>query len=160
MIRLTKIADYGFVLLARMAERGEVCAARELAEECGVPHAMTGRILKALAKAGLLASRRGIRGGYSLARPAEAISAADVVTALEGPIAIAECLEGDSCGCGPGANCRARSHWGRVNATLLEALRGLTLEKLARPQAPHPARPCADAPNLRPIPPNDERIPA
>ncbi|HKC25951.1 MAG TPA: Rrf2 family transcriptional regulator, partial [Thermoanaerobaculia bacterium] len=90
MFRLTKLTDYGIVLLTHFAQNPERDAqnARELAQETRLPLPTVGKLLKELAHEGLLVSHRGIHGGYALARKPEEISMADVIAALEGPIAI------------------------------------------------------------------------
>ena len=93
MIRITKQTDYGIVLLTHLAANPErQYTAPELAAEARLPLPMVSKILKLLARDGLLASHRGVKGGYSLARPAEEISMAEIIAALEGPIAITECV--------------------------------------------------------------------
>ena len=93
MIRITKQTDYGIVLLTHLAAHPDRhFNAPELAAEARLPLPMVSKILKLLAREGLLASHRGVKGGYSLARPAEEISMAEIIAALEGPIAITECV--------------------------------------------------------------------
>jgi FeS assembly SUF system regulator len=140
MIRVTKLADYGIDLLTHVASgpKGSVRTARDLAAQSRIPLPTVSKILKSLAKRGLLASHRGVSGGYALARPAEAISVADVVTALDGPIAVTECLEQDSA-CGHEGVCGIRTNWQRVNDVIREALAGLSIAEMARPRFSFPA---------------------
>jgi FeS assembly SUF system regulator len=93
MLRMSKLTDYGLVLLTHMAQASapEVLTAHELAAASKVPLPTVSKILKELSRAGLVVSHRGRRGGYTLARPAEQISVASVVEALEGPVALTEC---------------------------------------------------------------------
>lgn len=136
MIRITKQTDYGIVLLTQMAGGPEVqWNAPELAAETHLPLPMVAKTLKILAREGLLASHRGVKGGYSLARPAEEISMAEIVAALEGPIALTECIsvEGD---CSHEPLCQVRSNWRRINEAVRTALEGITLAEMARPLAP------------------------
>lgn len=140
MIRLTKLADYGIVLMTRLAAspRGTVHTARGLALSAGVPLPTVSKILKALAhptaKSGpLLVSHRGVGGGFALARDPERISVAEVIAALEGPIAITECL-GEAPGtCDLEAGCPVRSNWDRINRVVREALEDLSIAEMARP---------------------------
>jgi Rrf2 family protein len=100
MIRITREADYGILLDDRSGARdGQPRSAAALAQQRRLPLPMVSKILKALARAGLLNSQRGAQGGYSLARPAKEISAADIISALEGPIAITECSADVHDGC-------------------------------------------------------------
>ncbi len=137
MIRLTKLTDYGIVLLTNMAKDPErvMHNARDLAAEAGIPLPMTSKILKALARVGLLVSHRGVKGGYSLAREPEAITVAQIIGALEGPIAITECTDAES-DCQVEASCPVRSNWHRINDAVLQALEGITLAEMTQPFRP------------------------
>jgi FeS assembly SUF system regulator len=137
MVRVTKLADYGILLLTAFARRTDApcLAASTLAEETGLPLPTVGKLLRTLGKAGVLESQRGAHGGYRLARPAEQVSVADVITALEGPIALTECLTHAAHHCEVEASCRTRSNWDRINAAIRQALGAITLAEMARPQA-------------------------
>jgi FeS assembly SUF system regulator len=137
MIRLTKQTDYGIVLLTNMAkDPGRVMHnARDLGAEAGIPLPMTSKILKRLARVGLLVSHRGVKGGYSLARDPDAITVAQIIDALEGPIAITECTEAAS-DCQVEACCPVRSNWHKINEAVLHALEGITLAEMAQPFRP------------------------
>jgi FeS assembly SUF system regulator len=131
MIRITKQTDYGIVLLTHLAAHPErQFAAPELAAEARLPLPMASKILKLLARDGLLASHRGVKGGYSLARGAEEISMAEIIVALEGPIAITECVSVES-DCTHEALCPVRSNWRRINEAVRGALEGITLAEMA-----------------------------
>jgi len=139
MIRMTKQADYGFVLLSRLASAPDrVANAPELAAETRLPLPMVSKILKILGRGGVVRSHRGVKGGYSLARPAMAISAADIVRALEGPVALTVCIEGTPGECDLEPFCHVRGHWQAINVAVENALARITLAELA---APTPARP-------------------
>ncbi|HEY7213230.1 MAG TPA: SUF system Fe-S cluster assembly regulator [Thermoanaerobaculia bacterium] len=134
MIRITKQTDYGIVLLTHLAANPEhQYNAPELAAEARLPLPMVSKILKLLARESLLVSHRGVKGGYSLARQAEAISMAEIIGALEGPIAITECIsvEGD---CSHEPLCPVRSNWRRINQAVRTALAGITLAEMAHPK--------------------------
>lgn len=134
MIRITKQTDYGIVLLTHLAGMPDrQVNAPELAGETRLPLPMVSKILKLLVREGILASHRGVKGGYSLARPAEEISMSEVITALEGPIAITECID-DHSGCSHEPFCAVRGRWHRINLALREALAGITLAEMAQPQ--------------------------
>lgn len=134
MIRLTKQTDYGIVLLSQIATaNGAQFTAPELAEDTHLPAPMVSKILKGLTRAGLLVSQRGAKGGYSLARPASDISVASIIEALEGPIAITECVEESEDGCSYEATCRVRSNWQRINQAVSGALGSITLAEMAEP---------------------------
>lgn len=140
MIRVSKITDYGFVLMSRIAglEPGRRVSAREMARLTGVPLPVSGKILKSLARRNLLISHRGAKGGYSLARPAARITAEDIITALDGPLALMDCMTHASPGCELECGCRTRPHWERINDVIGRALRGVTLAEMAGPQPDSP----------------------
>ena len=135
MVRITKLADYAIVLLARFAgdEERSVHAARDLARETHIPFPTVGKILKALAHEGFLLSHRGVRGGYALARDPAEITVGQVVAALEGPLAMTECLGEPAGTCEIELLCPVRSTWGRINAAVRHALDELTLADVTRP---------------------------
>jgi FeS assembly SUF system regulator len=136
MIRMTKQTDYGFVLLSRLAaEPSQVVAAPDLAEETRLPLPMVSKILKLLARNDLLHSHRGVKGGYTLARPAAAISAAEILRALEGPVALTVCVEGSPGECERESYCEVRRPWQAINDAVDSALGQVTLEDLAHPTA-------------------------
>jgi FeS assembly SUF system regulator len=137
MIRIAKLTDYGIVLLTHFAREGQrsVLNARDLAEGAGLPLPTVSKLLKLLSKAGLLASHRGVAGGYSLARPPAEITLAQVIGALEGPIAMTECSD-DAHGCSLEPVCPTQSNWRKINTAVRAALDGLTLAEMARPAAP------------------------
>lgn len=133
MIRLSKLADYGIVMMTHMAARAErQHTAPEIAAQSHLPLPMASKILKALVRGGVLVSHRGVKGGYGLARPATAISVADVIVALEGPIALTACIEHAPGECDIEALCPARANWQRINAAIRDALEGITMAEMAQ----------------------------
>ena len=151
MIRLSKLADYGIVMMTHMArDAGRQQTAPEIAAQSHLPLPMASKILKGLAHAGLLVSHRGAKGGYSLARPAHRISVADVIVALEGPIALTTCIEHGPGECDIEALCPARANWQRINRAIREALEGITLLEMARTVPLAFAAPMRDLASRRP----------
>jgi FeS assembly SUF system regulator len=137
MIRITKTTDYGIVLLTHMADEPERrFNAPELAHEAQLPLPMVSKILKLLARDGLLDSHRGVNGGYALSRPPREITVSEVIAALEGPIAITECIDDGPGECVQEAVCPLRSNWQLINAAIRNALEGLRLSDMARPLPP------------------------
>ena len=140
MIRLSKMTDYAVVMLSHMAAReGEVYTTCRLADRTAVPEPTAAKILKHLAKAGILASQRGSNGGYELARPAAEISVAEIIVALDGPIALAACVDGSEDHCGVERLCSMRGNWNRVTRAIRAALEEITLADMALPFAFSPA---------------------
>ena len=134
MLRVTKLADYGIIILMRLAGQGAgTCNARDLANDVHLPQPVVSKILKLLAKSGLLESRRGIKGGYGLARKPEAITVAQIIRALEGPIAVTECTDKIRGDCGLETGCPVRTNWHRINRAIDQALESITLVEMARP---------------------------
>lgn len=133
MLRISKLTDYGIVLLARFAELrpGETQNAREMAEATELPFPVVGKVLKTLAQEGILASHRGAKGGYALARPPQEISVAEIISALEGPIALMECSAGPG-HCEQESTCRVREPWQRINRAIQSTLVNVTLAALVR----------------------------
>ncbi len=134
MIRLSRLSDYGIVLMTRLArEPARALPASVLAQESALSPAMTGKILKLLARADLLVSQRGVHGGYALARAPERITIAEIIEALDGPIALTSCLRPTAEGCGIESVCPARTNWQRINQAIRDALAGVTLAEMASP---------------------------
>ena len=125
MIRITKITDYGFILLAYMASQDEVLLhnAKDLAATSGVALPTVSKVLKILTQGNILKSHQGSKGGYSLARPASEISAAEIIEAVEGPVAITDCSSADGCE----RDCQVSKSWQRVNDAVIGSLQGLML---------------------------------
>jgi FeS assembly SUF system regulator len=135
MIRMTRLTDYAIVLLTFCARHPEtpMSNTRDLANEAHLPVPTVGKILKLLAKEGLLVSHRGVRGGYVLARHPDVITVADVVHALEGPLAITECSSHTAGQCELEPACPVATNWQRINQVVWAALGKITLSELARP---------------------------
>lgn len=134
MLRMSRLTDYATVVLAQIAASpGRLHTASELATATGLTHTTVSKLLKTLAKSGLLSSQRGAAGGYTLARPAERISAADVLDALEGPVTLTECAS-DEGGCEYEAQCRVGGAWQSINAAIRQALEEVSLVDLVSPR--------------------------
>lgn len=134
MLKMSKLTDYGTVVLAYMASRpGSMHSAAELADSTRLGLPTVSKVLKRLAGAGVLDSFRGAHGGYSLARDAESISAAEIIDALEGPIAITEC-SGDHSQCSLEAVCALGGRWQQINGLIRKALSEISLAELAGPR--------------------------
>jgi FeS assembly SUF system regulator len=134
MIRLSRLADYGVVLACHMAAQSDRCHnAFDLAATTGLPAPTVSKLLAALARAGLLVSHRGAKGGYRLARPASDVTAADIVSAVDGPIALTICIEQGDGACDVESLCPTRRGWRRINDAVRQALGSVTLAELAFP---------------------------
>jgi FeS assembly SUF system regulator len=137
MLRITRQTDYGVVLLAHLATHPERSYnAPELAAEAAIPLPMAGKVLKALTRSGLLRSQRGVAGGYQLARPAAAITVAEILTALEGPVALTDCIAHGPGECHQARGCPSRLNWEHINQAVLAALEGVSLADMTGPTRP------------------------
>jgi FeS assembly SUF system regulator len=153
MIRINRLTDYGIVLMTQMAAHAaRVHNATEVAHDAHLPLPTVSKLLRLLAKEGLLESHRGVKGGYGLARRAEHITVGNIVRALEGPIAITTCTNDSPGDCEHEGRCPVRGHWSLINLAVRQALDSVTLADMAaHPRhmslptfgaAPRPA-PCA-----------------
>ncbi len=134
MLRMTKQADYGIVLMTVCAGQPDRWfAAPELAAETRLPAPTVSKILKLLAREGLLESHRGVKGGYSLAHSPDQITVAAMISALDGPIAFTECVEDGPGACGQESVCGLRANWQRINQRVRRALESISLAELANP---------------------------
>lgn len=143
-MRLSSMADYAVVTMSAAArhcgsglrasadgKKTMRVSAAQLAEETGLPAPTVQKLVSKLTAAGLLRSSRGVGGGLKLARPAAAITLADIIEAVEGPIALTPCVESGKHDCGMEGACTVRPHWGVVNAAMRGALAGVPLTQLA-----------------------------
>jgi len=134
MIRITRQTDYGILLLSQMASHplSEVHTAKHAAQQSNVPLPMASKILKALARGGLLVSQRGVKGGYRLATAAERISIGDVIQALEGPFGMTECSFNPGA-CDREGSCPVQTNWKRISVAMRDALDRIPLSDMVLP---------------------------
>ncbi len=138
MLRMSRLTDYGTVVLAHLASNESTCvSAAEVAEASGLALPTVSKLLKSLAKAELVHSTRGAHGGYRLARQPQQISAAEVIDALEGPVSITECSASNS-HCDYEHHCNVGNAWKRVNIAIRRALDDISLADLQRVNSPVP----------------------
>ncbi|PAX08335.1 SUF system Fe-S cluster assembly regulator [Sphingomonas lenta] len=133
-MRLSSLADYAVVLMSAAARHCGATArlnASVLAAETGVPLPTAQKLVSRLSAAGLLQSARGTGGGFRLARPAAAISLADIVEAVEGPIALTTCVDHERDDCALDHHCSVKPHWGVVNQAVRSALANVSLVQLS-----------------------------
>jgi FeS assembly SUF system regulator len=141
MLKLGKLADYGTMIVTVLAaEPARLYPAQELATRTHVAAPTVSKLLKLLTKAGLVESLRGAHGGYKLARSPDAITVADVIGAIDGPIGLTECSvhKGD---CAVESTCGVRGNWRLINTAVHQALKAVTLADMAQPlRRPHVSR--------------------
>ena len=141
MLRVSKLTDYATVVMtvlaATAAARGAaaVISAQELAERAHLELPTVSKLLKQLAHGELVVSSRGVNGGYRLARPADRITIAEIVTAMEGPIGMTECSAHVGL-CDHESHCGVRVNWQRINHAIAHALASVTLADMLKPVLP------------------------
>ncbi|MDO7597900.1 MAG: SUF system Fe-S cluster assembly regulator [Pseudomonadota bacterium] len=134
MLRMGKLTDYGIVLMSYLAQRTEMQhSAHALADAVQVPLPTVKKVLKALSQANLLTSERGAHGGYSLNSSPKKISVAEIITAIEGPIALTECV-GTESHCEQENHCSIQTNWTRINNAVFHALDEVKLSDMLVPQ--------------------------
>ena len=156
MIKLSRLADYAVTLLAQMARAPEptVLTAKSLSKTTGLPFPTVTKLLKKLARAGLLTSIRGATGGYSLEKSSQTISVADVITAIDGPPALTKCIDPNQEPCSRETTCLAKPSWELVNAKFLDTLNALTIAEIATNK---PVSQQRSTPTMRVIPEDARR---
>jgi len=151
MLRISKLTDYGTMVLACLASRpDERYTATAVADRTRLGLPTVSKLLKSFHRAGLVTSVRGAHGGYQLARPAARISAAEIIDAIEGPVAITEC-SGHHSACELETVCNTGSAWQRVNEAIRRSLDELSLAQLSGQEAVAVWRPALTA-VTRPMP--------
>lgn len=148
MLRISKLADYAILLMVELAaaESNEVLSAQSLAERAGIELPTASKVLKLLGSAGLVASFRGPHGGYRVERDAAEINVADIIAAIEGPIAMTECSIHEGL-CSVEASCNARDNWRKISRVVTAALEAVTLAEMAG--APGGTAGAGELPRLR-----------
>ncbi len=136
MLRISKLTDYATVVMAVLAQdSGQRLPASAMAERTGLEMPTVAKVLKTLARAGLVESIRGAHGGYRLTDAPERIRVAAIIRAMEGPIALTECaLEPGICH--REHDCSLKGNWQRIGETVEAALEQLSLADLAAPRKP------------------------
>ena len=130
MLRITKITDYAFILLAYIAsdKAVEMHNAKDLSHSTGLALPTVSKVLKMLTKGGILVSHQGSRGGYALSGKDSEITAREIIEVMEGPVAITDCSSIDGCP----RDCQVSASWQQVNKVVYGALSGLTLADMAK----------------------------
>ena len=136
MLRISKMTDYAIMVMVELsALRGEVLSANALADRSHLELPTVSKVLKMLVKTGLVDSYRGAAGGYSLERNAQNISVAEIIAAIEGPIAMTECSTEEGL-CAQEAICGLRGNWQRISTAVAKAMEGVSLAEMAQPVKP------------------------
>lgn len=135
MIKLGKLTDYAIAVMGQLAQENAdaSCSAHYLSGKTGVPEPTVAKVLKLLSKGGLVSSVRGAAGGYKLAKTADQVPIADIITTMDGPIAIVSCVDGQQEACEMWETCPTRGNWGHVNEAIKTALEGVKLTQMLTP---------------------------
>ncbi|MCB0308712.1 MAG: Rrf2 family transcriptional regulator [Bdellovibrionales bacterium] len=135
MLRITKETDYGILVLTLFAKYGRdhVLTTKQVSQQSGIAYRMVCKLLNLLTRKGLLASYRGIRGGYYLLKQPSEITLEEAIEAIEGPIQLTQCTKKEYCDCMALEKCIVQDHWAYINKVFREALQGVTLSSLANP---------------------------
>ena len=136
MLRISKMTDYAIMVMVELhASRGEVLSAHALADRSHLELPTVSKVMKLLVKMNLVDSYRGPAGGYSLERKAEDISVAEIIAAIEGPIAMTECSAEEGL-CAQESICNLRGNWQRISVAVAKAMDGVSLAEMAQPIKP------------------------
>lgn len=132
MLRISKLTDYAILMMVELTREGEMLSAHALSDRVGVETPTASKVLKLLAGSGLLASYRGANGGYQVTRSAAEISVAEVIAAIEGPIAMTECSVEEGL-CSQEESCELRGNWQRISLAVADALQQVSLAEMSSP---------------------------
>lgn len=146
MLRLSKLTDYAVVVLVRLSGGDGVQTSPGIAAATGIPEPTVAKVLKSLAVRDLVTSQRGARGGYRLNRDLTMIPLADVIAAIDGPIALTACVESSGTECESQCTCPMRGRWDVVNDAIYKALSRITLAEMQATPAVPPRVPMNPAP--------------
>jgi FeS assembly SUF system regulator len=132
MLRISKLTDYAILVMAELSREGEMLSAHALSDRVHIELPTASKVLKLLAGAGLVESYRGANGGYRVSRAAAEISVAEVIAAIEGPIAMTECSVEEGL-CSQEDNCELRGNWQRISLAVAQALQEVSLAEMSVP---------------------------
>lgn len=131
MLRLSRLTDYAVVVLSQMAGRsGDVMTAIDLADATALPQPTVAKVLKLLARSDVIESRRGTQGGYVLDRSAHEVSVAEIISAIDGPVALTACVDDATGDCSVETCCPMRGRWDRLNTAVQSAFESVSLAEI------------------------------
>jgi FeS assembly SUF system regulator len=140
MLKLSRLTDYAVAALVRLSAAEGVETSPGISAAIGIPEPTVAKVLKILAGHGLVVSTRGARGGYRLGRPLAEISVAEIIVAVDGPIALASCVEGSGGSCESQTLCPVAGRWDPVNTAIRSALQNISLADMAQAALPRGLR--------------------
>ncbi len=122
------MADYGIVVLSHMSHHDACLSSAQIAEQTHIPEPTAAKVLKLLSHGGIVTSTRGVNGGYKLAANANEISAARIIEAIDGPVALTSCVDESTHKCEIASTCKLNGRWQKINGAVRDALGTLTLK--------------------------------
>ena len=131
MFRVNKLTDYATVVMVDLVDANFAIPSQKIASNTGIPYPTVNKLMKDLLHAGLVRSHRGVNGGYSLASPANKITIADIIQAVEGPIALTNCVNNSPEKCSYENFCAVQGRWNRVNKAVVNALNEVTIADMS-----------------------------
>jgi FeS assembly SUF system regulator len=140
MLKLSRLTDYAVAALVRLSAAEGVATSPGIAAAIGIPEPTVAKVLKLLAGHGLVISTRGARGGYRLGKPLSAMTVAEIITAIDGPIALTSCVEGSAGTCESLMLCPVAGRWDPVNTAIRSALENISLADMAQASIPRGLR--------------------
>lgn len=143
VLRLSRLTDYGIVLLAALSQwpAGVRASSRDLAETTQLPLPTVSKIMKTLSRGGIVHATRGAHGGYELVKPSASVTVAEVIEAMEGPLALTACSTHGGEPCADEAHCPLSPKWPQINLAVRTALLNVSLDDLVRPTPPSTVQP-------------------
>ena len=143
MIRLSRLTDYAIVIVAELARTsGILQTAAGLADRTRIPEPTVAKVLKILARGGVVDSARGINGGYVINRALSDIAIGEVIEAMNGPLTLTACVDDDDSDCNIAHYCLMKGRWAPVNEAIRTAFTTIKLSDMIRTVAP-PCGNCA-----------------
>lgn len=131
MLRISRMADYALLVMSKMCAQKELITLDSLSKLTTLPLPTVRKLMRALIHSGLVDSVRGPRGGYQLSCHPQQISIAEVIEAIDGPIAVTECVKSDGGDCEIGSACGLEANWSIINRLISDTLRTVTLDGMS-----------------------------
>ncbi len=131
MLKLSKMADYGLLLLSQMSEESTLVSTAQLADKANLSESTVAKLMRLLVKAEIVTSIRGVQGGYKLSRDPSDVSAEDVITAIDGSNALTACTEDGADECILIQRCQSNYRLHKINGAVKSALQGISLKDLS-----------------------------
>jgi len=133
MLRISRFADYGLLLINALCQADQLTTLEQLSEKTKLTMPTIYKIMRSLVKSGLVISLRGVNGGYKITKSADQISIAEIIEAVDGPIALTDCTKGLGCQCALAGGCQLKGNWQLVNQHVVKTLGSITIDMMNQP---------------------------